>query len=248
MSDELSTAGVALSVEGVSAGYNGRAIVHEVSLRAEPGTVVAIVGPNGSGKSTLLKSIVGVVKIMGGRVTVGETLITNFSPERVARLGVGYVPQVDDVFPPMTVKENLEIGGYLLARHEVPARMEAVLDVFPRLKEMLTRRAGKLSGGERKMLAMGRVLMLSPRVMVLDEPTANLAPQVANQVLDEYVRGFADAGTTVLIVEQRARAALKIADFACVLGGGRVVLTGTPGELERNPAFIESFLGGAPRR
>ncbi|HVB70913.1 MAG TPA: ABC transporter ATP-binding protein [Acidimicrobiales bacterium] len=248
MSAELSQEGQVLRATGLSAGYDGRPIVQDIDIEATPGRVVSIVGPNGSGKSTLLKAIVGVVPVLGGRVTVGEHDITNLAPQRVAKLGVGYVPQIDDVFPPLTVKENLEIGGYLLARGEVATRIEAVLAFFPRLKGMLGRKAGKLSGGERKMLAMGRVLMVSPSVLVLDEPTANLAPLVATQLLEEYIRGFADHGSTVLLVEQRARAALRISDWTCVLGGGRVVLSGLPKDLELDPVFVESFLGGAARR
>jgi ABC-type branched-subunit amino acid transport system ATPase component len=248
LSVELSTPGQVLRATAVSAGYDGRAIVHEINVEATPGKVVSVVGPNGSGKSTLLKSLVGVVSVLGGTVTVGDTEITNLAPERIAMLGVGYVPQIDDVFPPLSVKENLEIGGYLLPRHDVPVRIEAVLEFFPRLKTMMSRKAGKLSGGERKMLAMGRVLMLSPSVLVLDEPTANLAPLVATQLLDEYIRGFADHGSTVLLVEQRAKAALRISDWTCVLGGGRVVLSGAPRDLENNPVFVESFLGGGAAR
>lgn len=248
MSVELSTPGQVLRATGVSAGYDGRAIVQEIDVEAIPGKVVSVVGPNGSGKSTLLKALVGVVPILGGTVSVGGTEITNLPPERIATLGVGYVPQVDDVFPPLSVKENLEIGGYLLARHDVAPRIEAVLEFFPRLKTMMTRKAGKLSGGERKMLAMGRVLMLSPSVLVLDEPTANLAPLVATQLLEEYIRGFADHGSTVLLVEQRAKAALRISDWTCVLSGGRVVLSGAPRDLENNPVFVESFLGGGAAR
>jgi len=248
LSVELTKPGLQLRTEGLSAGYDGRAIVSDITVEATPGKVVSVVGPNGSGKSTLLKALVGVVRVLEGHVTVGESEITNLAPEAVAKLGVGYVPQVDDVFPPLSVKENLEIGGYLLSRHEIPARIDAVLDFFPKLKSMMSRKAGKLSGGERKMLAMGRVLMLSPSVLVLDEPTANLAPLVATQLLEEFVRGFADHGSTVLLVEQRARAALRISDWTYVLGGGRVVLAGAPQDLEQNPDFIESFLGGSSTR
>jgi ABC-type branched-subunit amino acid transport system ATPase component len=244
LSADLSNPGQILRAQSVSAGYDGRAIVHGIDVEATPGKVVSIVGPNGSGKSTLLKALVGVVPVLGGTVMIGDTDITNFAPERVATMGVGYVPQIDDVFPPLTVKENLEIGGYLLPRREVGPRIEAVLEFFPRLKSMMSRRAGKLSGGERKMLAMGRVLMLRPSVLVLDEPTANLAPLVATQLLEEYIRGFADSGSTVLLVEQRAKAALRVSDWTLVLGGGRVVLSGAPKDLENNPVFVESFLGG----
>ncbi len=248
MSVELTKPGLVLRTEGLSAGYDGRAIVSDIAVEATPGKVVSVVGPNGSGKSTLLKALVGVVRVLDGHVTVGESEITNLAPEAVAKLGVGYVPQVDDVFPPLSVKENLEIGGYLLSRHEIPDRIDAVLDFFPKLKSMMSRKAGKLSGGERKMLAMGRVLMLSPSVLVLDEPTANLAPMVATQLLEEFVRGFADHGSTVLLVEQRAKAALRISDWTYVLGGGRVVLAGAPQDLEQNPDFVESFLGGSSTR
>jgi ABC-type branched-subunit amino acid transport system ATPase component len=244
LSVDLSKKGQVLTATGLAAGYDGRAIVSGITVEATPGKVVSIVGPNGSGKSTLLKSLVGVVKVLDGSVKVGDTMITNMAPEGVAKIGVGYVPQIDDVFPPLSVKENLEIGGYLLKRHEVNERIDAVLEFFPRLKNMMTRKAGKLSGGERKMLAMGRVLMLSPSVLVLDEPTANLAPIVATQLLEEYIRGFADFGSTVLLVEQRAKAALRISNWTYVLSGGRVVLDGPPEELSNNPIFVESFLGG----
>ncbi len=127
----------------------------------------------------------GVVETLSGRVLIGETDVTGWRSEDIARIGVGYVPQVDDVFAPLTVRENLEMGGYLLKARDVAARIEHVLTVFPRLAAMMSRRAGKLSGGERKMLAMGRVLMLSPALVVLDEPTANLAPQIAVTVLED---------------------------------------------------------------
>jgi ABC-type branched-subunit amino acid transport system ATPase component len=247
LSVELSQPGLVLSTTALAAGYDGRAIVSDITIEATPGKVISIVGPNGSGKSTLLKSLVGVVRVLHGSVSVGGNLITNMPPEEVAKLGVGYVPQIDDVFPPLSVKENLEIGGYLLKKSDLPDRIAAVVDRFPRLKEMMHRKAGKLSGGERKMLAMGRVLMLSPSVLVLDEPTANLAPKIATQLLEEYVRGFADNGSTVLLVEQRAKSALRISNWTYVLGGGRVVLEGAPDELRENPAFIESFLGGGAR-
>ncbi|HEY5121267.1 MAG TPA: ABC transporter ATP-binding protein [Acidimicrobiales bacterium] len=247
MSVELSQPGLVLSTTALAAGYDGRAIVSDITIEATPGKVISIVGPNGSGKSTLLKSLVGVVRVLNGSVSVGGNDVTNLAPEEVAKLGVGYVPQIDDVFPPLSVKENLEIGGYLLKKSDIPDRISAVVDRFPRLKEMMHRKAGKLSGGERKMLAMGRVLMLSPSVLVLDEPTANLAPMIATQLLEEYVRGFADNGSTVLLVEQRAKSALRISNWTYVLGGGRVVLQGAPEELQENPAFIESFLGGGAR-
>ena len=237
-------AGLGLAAEQVTAGYGGNPIIHEVSIKVAPGEVVSIVGPNGSGKSTLLKSLVGIVEILGGRVTVGDRDVTRWAPEEVARIGVGYVPQVDDVFAPLTVRENLEMGGYLLRASEVGARIDHVLELFPQLARMLRRRAGKLSGGERKMLAMGRALMLRPAVVVLDEPTANLAPAIAHVVLSEHVRRLAATGASVLVVEQRARAVLEISDRTYVLGGGRLRMEGTPAELGSSAEFVDSFLGG----
>jgi ABC-type branched-subunit amino acid transport system ATPase component len=213
-------------------------------VEAAPGQVVSLVGANGSGKSTLLKSLTGVVRVTAGTVTVGGTDVTGWPPEAVARAGVGYVPQIDDVFAPLTVRENLEMGGYLLRPAQVRERIDQVVGVFPRLGSMLTRQAGKLSGGERKMLAMGRVLMLEPAVFLLDEPTANLAPAVARSLLEEHVRQLAEVGAAVLIVEQRARAVLAISDHTYVLAGGEVRMSGTPSELAASPEFTESFLGG----
>lgn len=240
--------GIALRTIEVTAGYDRSPVIHGVSVAVQPGEVVSVVGPNGSGKSTLLKAIVGLVEIMSGRVIVGDEDVTGWPSENLARIGVGYVPQVDDVFAPLTVRENLEMGGYLLAPRDVPGRIAHVLEVFPRLGTMLTRRAGKLSGGERKMLAMGRALMLEPALVVLDEPTANLAPAIAAAVLNEHVRQLAATGASVLVVEQRARAVLEISDRAYVLGGGQLVMEGTPGELSASPEFVESFLGGARGR
>jgi len=233
-----------LRATGVTAGYGGDPVIRGVTVHVEPGQVVSLVGANGSGKSTLLKSLVGVVRVSAGTVIVGEADVTNWPPEDVARAGVGYVPQVDDVFAPLTVRENLEMGGYLLRPKEVRARIEQVVTVFPRLGSMLTRQAGKLSGGERKMLAMGRVLMLEPAIFLLDEPTANLAPAIARSLLEEHVRRLAQGGAAVLIVEQRARAVLAISDWTYVLAGGEVRMEGTPAELAASPSFVESFLGG----
>lgn len=248
MSAEQSVKGATLRTEDVSAGYGGRAVVQSVSVKVEPGKVASIVGPNGSGKSTLLKSIVGDVAVLAGRVLIDDRDIANKSPENIARLGVAYVPQVDDVFAPLSVRENLEMGGYLLPTKAVAARVDYVLTVFPRLAEMLTRRAGKLSGGERKMLAMGRVLMLEPKIFALDEPTANLAPLIAMELLQEHVRALADNGAAVLIVEQRAKAVLEISDWTYVMGGGRVRMEGPPEVLGASPEFVESFLGGGTHR
>jgi ABC-type branched-subunit amino acid transport system ATPase component len=239
--------GLALATDDLVAGYGGSPVVHGVTISVSPGEVVSIVGPNGSGKSTLLKAIVGVVQTMSGSVAIGDRDVTGWASDEVARIGVGYVPQVDDVFAPLTVRENLEMGGYLLRAREIAPRIEQVVGIFPQLGRMLGRRAAKLSGGERKMLAMGRALMLSPALVVLDEPTANLAPILATTVLQQHVRRLAQTGASVLVVEQRARAVLEISDRTYVLGGGRLQMEGTPEQLSASSEFVESFLGGGSR-
>jgi ABC-type branched-subunit amino acid transport system ATPase component len=161
---------------------------------------------------------------------------------------VGYVPQVRDIFEPLTVLENLEMGGYLLPGVQIKPRLDDVCRLFPQLLSMLKRRADKLSGGERKMLAIGRVLMLDPHVLILDEPTANLSPKLAHQLLKEHVRRLADIGKAVLLVEQRARAAMEVADWTSVLVSGSVRLEGRPGELLERPDFEELFLGAGGGR
>ena len=231
--------------EEVRAGYGAGDIIQGVSAAVAAGAVASIVGPNGSGKSTLLKALCGILRPSGGRVLFGDRDITGLAPEEVARAGVGYVPQLNDVFSPLTVRENLQMGGYLLPSREVAPAIDRVLATFPRLGTMLTRRAGRLSGGERKMLAMGRVLMTRPAVFLLDEPTANLAPKVATELLTEHVRALAADGAAVLVVEQRARAVLAISDYTYVLGGGQVVLEGSPAELTATEGFIATFLGAA---
>lgn len=234
---------VLLSIEDLTAGYGAAPIVAGVSLTVGPGEIVAIIGPNGAGKSTFLKALAGVIRSVRGRVTLAGTDITHLRTDELARAGVGYVPQANDVFDALTVLENLEMGGYLLDRATLTARRAEVLDIFPALKPMLARGAAKLSGGERKMLAIGRALMLTPRVLILDEPTAGLAPQLAAMLLHDHVRRLAKAGAAVLLVEQRATAALEIADWAYVLVSGSVHLAGPAAELLARADIGEVFLG-----
>jgi ABC-type branched-subunit amino acid transport system ATPase component len=232
-----------LRAEHVTSGYGGVPVIRDVSISVGPKEIVAIIGPNGAGKSTLLKSLVGILRVTGGRVLLGEEDVTNHPPEDLAKRGVGYVPQVNDIFEPLTVLENLEMGGYLLTSAQVRTRVAEVGDVFPQLPPMLKRRADKLSGGERKMLAIARVLMLDPKVLILDEPTANLSPKLADALLTEHVKRLASIGKAVLLVEQRARAALQIADWTSVLVSGQTRLEGRPDELLRREDFEELFLG-----
>ena len=232
-----------LRAEGVTSGYGGVPVIRDVSISVGPAEIVAVIGPNGAGKSTLLKSLVGILHVTSGRVILGEDDVTNRPTEELARRGVGYVPQVNDIFEPLTVHENLEMGGYLLSGSQLRDRIRDVSDVFPALLPMLKRRADKLSGGERKMLAIARVLMLDPNVLILDEPTANLSPKLADNLLREHVTRLANGGKAVLLVEQRARAAMQIASWTSVLVSGTTRLEGRPADLLRREDFEELFLG-----
>jgi ABC-type branched-subunit amino acid transport system ATPase component len=234
-----------LKAVNVTAGYGGVPVIRDVSIDVGPGEIVAVIGPNGAGKSTLLKSLVGILSLSGGRVSLGDEDVTGHSPEDLARRGVGYVPQVNDIFEPLTVTENLEMGGYLLSSAEIKSRIAGIGSVFPQLPPLLKRRADKLSGGERKMLAIARVLMLDPKVMILDEPTANLSPKLADTLLREQVTRLAGVGKAVLLVEQRARAAMQIASWISVLVSGAIRLEGRPADLLRRQDFEELFLGAS---
>ena len=218
-------------------------MIRDISIAVGPSEIVAVIGPNGAGKSTLLKAMVGILRVTEGMVMLGGDDVTNRPPEELARRGVGYVPQVNDIFEPLTAQENLEMGGYLLPQHALAGRVEEVVKVFPALPPLLKRRADKLSGGERKMLAIARVLMLDPKVLILDEPTANLSPKLADGLLRDHVTRLAGLGKAVLLVEQRARAALQIASWTSVLVSGATRLEGRPGDLLAHEDFEQLFLG-----
>jgi ABC-type branched-subunit amino acid transport system ATPase component len=235
-----------LHVSRLVAGYGSTVIVREVDLAAEPGTVVGIVGPNGAGKSTLLKAIAGAIPSLGGTVRLDGRDVTNLSGDRLARAGLGYVPQMRDVFRPLKVQENLEIGGYTLPRRMVAQRLEDVFTLLPTLKRLRRQTAGTLSGGERKLLAIGKALMTRPRVLLLDEPTANLSPDLARSVLTEHVRRLADQGIGIVLVEQRVADALKVCDWAHVMAAGSVQLSGPAPEILANEEIGALLLGRTP--
>lgn len=239
-----------LRLQDVAAGYGAAAIVSGVSISVGRGEVVSVIGPNGAGKSTLLKAVTGRLPVMNGTVRFGSRDITNMRGHRLARMGLGFVPQTKDVFDTLTVTENLEMGGYLLTKPQLAPRIEAVLSTFPALADMQSRTASKLSGGERKMLAIARVLMLEPAILILDEPTSNLSPELSRAVLRDQVRRLADAGTAVLLVEQKALEALGVSDWACILVAGRIEIAGPASEILARPDIREVFLGqsaqGAP--
>jgi branched-chain amino acid transport system ATP-binding protein len=234
--------GPTLTVENLTVGYGGTPVVQDVSIRAKPGELTAIVGPNGAGKSTLLKGIVGVLRTTGGRVLLGADDITNVVPERLVRRGISYVPQLSNVFPSLSVRENLEMGWYI-HHGDGKERIDQLCSMFPDLRSSLRRPARTLSGGQRMMLALARGLMLEPQVLVLDEPTAGLAPKVVDEVWG-HVLEIKDAGPAVLVVEQNTRRSLGDADWAYVLTNGRNNLEGPGPELLQDKDLIQLYIGG----
>jgi ABC-type branched-subunit amino acid transport system ATPase component len=230
-----------LEVENVISGYGEMEILHDVSIEVEEGEIVSIIGPNGAGKSTLMKTIFGLLTTWEGRVVFGGEDITRGAPERIVRRGLCYVPQVDNVFPSLTVRENLEMGAYIRDDDYRP-RMEEVYELFPVLKERRRTRVDKLSGGMRQMVALGRALMLEPQMLLLDEPSAGLAPLVVEVIFDR-IRAINEQGVTFLLVEQNANKALEHSDRGYVLVDGKNRLDGTGQELLADEQIGELFLG-----
>ncbi len=232
-----------LRVTDVSSGYGKLQVLNGVSLEAEPGKITVIVGPNGSGKSTLLKSISGIATIFHGTVEMDGKPLTNKSPTEVARSGVAYLPQTENVFTNLTVTENLRLAGYTLKEGDYPERLNKSLELFPQLSKYLGTKTSNLSGGERQMVAMVMALIRKPSVIMFDEPTANLAPKIASQVLGTVATITKDMNLTTLLVEQNARRALEMGDYAYLLVSGKRVFTGTCRELLEHKELGRLYLG-----
>lgn len=229
------------------AGYGKLVILQRVSFDVKRKEIVALIGPNGSGKSTLIKSIFGLTTIFSGNVFYEGKEITGTRPDKMAHIGIGYVPQVGNIFSALTVEENLEMGAVPRKDEEVKGDMQSVFNLFPVLRDRRRQRAGTLSGGERQMLAMARALMGKPRVLLLDEPTASLAPNLAEQVFEKILE-IRRQGVALVIVEQNARRALRIADRGCVLIQGKKAYEGDPSEILDNEEIIKIYLGAATAR
>jgi branched-chain amino acid transport system ATP-binding protein/neutral amino acid transport system ATP-binding protein len=233
-----------LSVEGVVGGYGAAdEILKGITLSLAPGRMAAIVGPNGAGKSTLLKAVAGLLRLKAGRVTLEGTPLSGLPPRAIAARGVAFVPQEANIFPSLTVRENLEMGGYLEPRATVAQRVEGLMTRFPVLAEKRRRAARTLSGGQRQILAMGMALMVAPRLLLLDEPSAGLSPKAAGELFDSIAAIHAE-GTAILMVEQNALEALAIAEEGVVLVDGRVARTGEAAALAADPEVRRLFLGG----
>lgn len=242
--------------EGLRSGYGEMEILHGVSMRLEKGEIVAVLGPNGAGKSTLIKTIFGLLKTTAGAVVFADEDITGLAPEKLVTMGLSYVPQVNNVFPSLSVRENLEMGGITLrpaawerltsgrtARVSLDDRIESVLELFPRLRERLKDRTSTLSGGQQHMVAFAKSLILEPTVLMIDEPSAGLAPNLVTMVFDK-IREIREHGTSIVLVEQRARRALALADRGYILDMGKNKYEDRGEALLRNPEIGRLYLGG----
>ncbi len=233
-----------LDVRGLEVRYGGIVALRGIDFRVEEGEIVALLGANGAGKTTTLRAISGLLPIRAGEIFFGETNLRKHTADAIARLGIAHVPEGRRVFTRMTVRENLELGGYAVSsRRDLEARIDETLAIFPRLRERIAQRAGTLSGGEQQMLAIGRGLVARPRLLVLDEPSLGLAPLIAAQIF-EVLRDIHSRGTTIVLVEQNAHAALALADRGYVLRNGEIARNDTAANLARDPAVVAAYLGG----
>lgn len=238
--------GALVRADGLFAGYfPGVNILNGADLYAREGELVGIIGPNGAGKSTLLKAIFGLVQVNEGAVLLRDEDITNLRADQLVKRGVGFVPQTNNVFPSLTIEENMQMGAFQDPKR-FTERFDKVTELFPTLGQRRKQRAGSLSGGERQMVAMGRALMMEPSVLLLDEPSAGLSPALQDEVFVR-VKGINATGVTVIIVEQNARRCLQIVDRGYVLDQGRNAYTGTGASLANDPKVVELYLGTLAR-
>ncbi|MBN9461740.1 MAG: ABC transporter ATP-binding protein [Burkholderiales bacterium] len=231
-----------LEVEALSSRYGRITALSEVSLRVGQGELIALVGANGAGKTTLLRALSGVQPTAGGRVRFEGADVTRSSPRRRVRMGIVQVPEGRQVFGPLSVEDNLRLGAFVRPAAEVAAGLQRIYELFPILARKRHEAAGTLSGGQQQMLAMGRAMMTRPKLLLLDEPSMGLAPRLVAEIF-ATIRALKEAATTILLVDQNARAALAVADRAYVLEVGRIALSGRGSELLDNPAVQQAYLG-----
>ena len=240
------TARSVLTIEGLVAGYGGGDVLRGVSLEVAEGGITCVVGPNGAGKSTLMAAISGLLRPRLGSITLDGANLVGKSPRQILRLGVVQVPQNHSLFRDMTVRENIELGGYILTDRSLTARrVNSVFDLFPQIADWAGSKAGSLSGGQQRLVEFARALMLEPRLLMLDEPSMGLAPKIVRTVFDA-IRQMNSGGSTILLVEQNARAGLRLSGHGVVMESGRVRLSGTGREVLENPEIGALYLGGVP--
>ena len=232
-----------IHVDTLNSGYVNSHILFDVDFDAKEKEITVVVGPNGSGKSTLLKSIFGLCTVYSGEISYNGEKITGLAPHQVARKKIAYLPQVNNVFSNLTIKENLIMASYTLNSKLVSQRMPEIFETFPILKEFEKSKSNTLSGGERQMLAMGMALIRQPNVMLFDEPTASLSPKLANEVLSKIKQLRDDFGITIILVEQNVKRALALGDFVYLFANGKGVFKGKPDELLNHPELGKLYLG-----
>ncbi len=231
-----------LEANNIKAGYGETEILHGVYIKVNKGEIVSIIGPNGAGKSTLIKTVFGILKPTKGKIILDDQDITGLNPDKIVREGMCYVPQTENVFPSLTVEENLEMGAFI-RNDNCRDRIKEIYEIFPDLKQKRRQRVGKLSGGQSQMVAMGRALMLDPKVLLLDEPSASLAPNLVEMIFEKIVE-INKSGVAILIVEQNARVALKLSDRGYILAMGRNRFEDTGEALLNNEEVGKLYLGG----
>ncbi len=237
-----------LEVNNITAGYGKLQILNGMTLKVARNSITAVLGGNGCGKSTTLKAITGLLKVTGGTITFDGEDFTSIKPKQVVRKGIAYVTQGKDVFPSLTVEENLLLGAYSIRSHkQIQENLESVLESMPRLKTRLKSPSGVLSGGEQQMLSIGRGLMSNPKLLILDEPSAALSPKIADEIYD-YTVNIHNNGVTILLVEQNVRAALRISDYAYILSEGHVVFEDQTASLRKHPDIKSFYLGNMPTK
>jgi len=232
-----------LKIENVVAGYGHITALKSINLEVPQGSIVSLIGANGAGKSTTMRSIMGLVKPTEGRITFEGKDITSMKTHDIVKSGISLVPEGRQILQDMSVYENLEMGAYIRKDAEINDDIKKVFKRFPILDERSYQLGGTLSGGQQQMLAIGRALMARPKLLLLDEPSMGLAPLVVNEIF-EVIKEISAEGTTVLLVEQNVRQALKIADYAYVLETGKIVLSGLAEEIRHDPRVMEAYLGG----
>ena len=232
-----------IKVHDISAGYGKLQVLTEVSMEANPGEITVIVGPNGSGKSTLLKTITGLTNIYHGTVALDGKQLSGLAPHEIARLGVAYLPQTESTFTELKVMENFKMAAYTVRKEDFEPRLKSAFDIFPQLKDYEKSKVADLSGGERQMVAMTMALLRKPLVIMFDEPTANLSPKYATQVLKTIQTLAKDRGLTIVLVEQNARRALEIGDHAYLLVGGKNAFRGPAKDLLSHQELAKLYLG-----
>ncbi len=232
-----------LEIRNLYSGYGKLQVLFDVNMDVKEGSITVVVGPNGAGKTTLLNTIAGLTTVYKGSIKYYGEEIVGVSPHKIAKMGISYLLQMKNVVSNLTVRENLILGGYLLSNDEVEERINEVLELFPKLKEFIDRKAGTLSGGERRMLAIAMALMRRPKLLLLDEMSTDLAPILVKMMMRKVVELRDELDLTILLVEQNAKQALEIGDYAYLLVSGEIRYEGDPKELLEHPEFAQLYLG-----